>query len=173
MQVKISDFVDDQPWDASAKADPDNIEVSIEGVTVAPFKTMSDGRGSLTELLTQRTKLAEPIVHVYQVHCAPQSVRGWVFHRHQEDRLACTEGKFVLALYDIREDSKTKGALMVLKVGADNPCRVTIPRFVAHVLKNDGDVSSSFVNLPTNVYDPARPDKARLAYPDSRIPFTF
>ncbi len=115
----------------------------------------------------------EPIVHVYQVHAEPGSIRGWVYHRWQDDRLAYTEGRFRLALYDLRDDSPSFGKLDVRDLGEDNPMTVRIPAFVAHALKNVGSDRACFVNMPTRAYDPAKPDKARLAYPDPRIPFEF
>ena len=41
------------------------------------------------------------------------------------------------------------------------------------VSKPEGGAQASFVNLPTKAYDPTKPDKSRVAYPDPRIPFTF
>lgn len=173
MTLSLKDFEKDSPWGSSAEDSPVQKPTQIEGLTVQPLINRSDDRGFLTELLTTRDSDILPIVHVYQVHCAPGSIRGWVYHEHQEDRLAYTEGHMTLVLYDLREDSPTHGKLVRLEVGADNPCVVTIPRFVAHLLRNSGDTMTSFVNMPTAAYDPANPDKARLPYPDARIPFTF
>lgn len=175
MVVKPDSFEKDPPWDNAkdmASSRPSR-ETGIAGVTVTPLVRHADQRGHLCELLTLRHDTEDPIVHVYQVHCAPGSLRGWVYHERQMDRLAYTEGSFTLVLYDLREDSPSHGALVRLEVGRDNPCRVTIPAFVAHLLRNSGAEIASFVNLPTRVYDPADPDKSRLPYPDSRIPFTF
>jgi len=145
----------------------------ISGVTFHRLVQRRDDRGYLTELLTMRDNPEEPIVHVYQVHAEPGSIRGWVYHRWQEDRLTFTEGQFRLALYDLREGSPSFRNLEVLDVGAENPARVTIPPHVVHALKNIGPGRACFVNFPTRAYDPANPDKARLPFPDPRIPFEF
>lgn len=168
-----SEFEPDAPWSPEpddAVSAPSGV---IEGVWYRPLIHRRDPRGYLTELFTRPGKDEEPIVHVYQVHAEPGSVRGWVYHRWQEDRLTYTEGQFRLALYDLRADSASFGELEVLDLGLDNPMAVRIPRLVAHALKNVGPEVASFVNMPTRAYDPARPDKARLAYPDPRIPFEF
>lgn len=174
MTLTLQDFVQDAPWDFAGDAAPEPRETSIAGVMVTPLENHADKRGYLTELITERSSpLPEPVVHVYQVHCAPGSIRGWVYHERQKDRLAYTEGHFTLVLYDLRPDSPTHGTLLRLELGEANPARVVIPERVAHLLRNSGDRMASFVNMPTRVYDLADPDKARLPYPDPRIPFTF
>ena len=144
----ITAFVADTAWTPDLEGETRRPSL-ISGVTIEPLNPRKDQRGQLTELLTLREGDIEPIVHVYQVHCEPGSIRGWVYHRWQEDRLCYTEGHFRLALYDLREESETYGALDVLDLGADNPSRVTIPKYVAHALMNAGTTISSFVNLPT------------------------
>ena len=168
-----SDFVQDKPWrDVSRPvvADPKDL---IAGVVVEPLVFRKDGRGQLIEMLTQRDQEHEEIVHVYQVYAEPGSVRAWVYHQWQEDRLCYTQGQFRLVLWDIRDDSPTKGNLNVLDVGSDFPCRITIPRFVVHGLKNVGSETASFVNCPTNWYDPANPDKSRLPVDHPGVPYSF
>lgn len=166
-------FKPDDPWVPEPGPAGAFVPSPIAGVICRRLIQRHDSRGYLTELMTTRDGDAEPIVHVYQVHAEPGSIRGWVYHRWQDDRLAYTEGRFRLALYDLREDSPSFGTLDVRDLGADNPMAVRIPAHVAHVLKNTGTERACFVNMPTRAYDPARPDKARLAYPDPRIPFEF
>lgn len=170
--VGPDDFVKDRPF-TPRTADADGGPMpTIDGVTLEPLCFNGDSRGLLVELLTQRDREHAPIVHVYQVHCEPGSIRGWVYHDRQSDRLCFTAGTLRIALYDLREDSPTAGALNVFDLGAARPCRLTIPPFVAHALHNPG-AAASFVNLPTRVYEPGDPDKWRLPYPDRRIPFRF
>ena len=167
------EFRDDPAWVPNKGSEWASRPGTISGVLFRPLNQMKDDRGFLTELLTTREGLADPIVHVYQVHAEPGAIRGWVYHKRQEDRLAYAEGHFQLALYDLREDSDTFRQLEVFDVGENNPCMITIPRYVAHALKNVGTERCCFVNLPTRAYDPANPDKSRLPYPDPRIPFEF
>jgi len=146
---------------------------TIDGVTVLGLSPNSDDRGGLVELLSEAHGPLEPIVHVYQVFAKARSIRAWIYHKHQSDRLAYTNGLFQLVLYDIRPGSPSYGALDVLELGADNPCLVTLPPYVIHGLQNLGDTEASFVNMPTRAYDPLHPDKARLPWDDARIPFSF
>ena len=171
--IRLTDFQPDAPWVDNEVATAEIPDRLIDGVAVDSLVLRRDGRGTLIELITARDNPDLVVPHVYQVYCEPGSIRAWVYHEHQSDRLAYTTGKFRLVLFDLREDSPTKGLLNVLDVGEDNPCRVTIPPFVVHGLANLGTYAASFVNLPTNYYDPAWPDKQRLPYPDNRIPYRF
>jgi dTDP-4-dehydrorhamnose 3,5-epimerase len=171
--LTIDDFVHDQPWTEAPRPpvprDPD----WIDGVEVDPLHFNKDGRGELVELLTQRDRGVADIVHVYQVWAEPGSVRAWVYHRWQDDRLSFTNGTFRLVLYDIRKDSPTRGRLNIFDLGAANPCRITIPAFVVHGVQNRGAERASFVNCPTQFYDPARPDKSRVPADHPGVPYRF
>lgn len=171
---RLEDFALDlpKPPDAVARAGTVAADI-IEGVTAMPLIGNADERGALFELLTTRDGPIEPIVHVYQVMAAPGSIRAWVYHRRQYDRLAFTMGRFEVALYDVRPGSPTASRLNVFAVGAEQPCLLRIPPFVIHGVRNAGAESAYFVNLPTNVYYLNDPDKARLPYNDPRIPYVF
>ena len=174
IDLTLEDFVADEPKVRTA-VPPRAVAVSgqIDGVTLTPLASNSDDRGGLSELLTARDGPIEPIVHVYQVAAAPGSIRAWVYHRHQYDRLAFTMGDFELALYDIRPESPTYGALNVLKLGEERPALLRIPPFVVHGVKNAGSAWAYFVNMPTKAYDPAAADKCRIPWDDPRVPHTF
>jgi dTDP-4-dehydrorhamnose 3,5-epimerase len=169
----LEDFAADTPWSAASKPRLAAPEGLIDGVVCAPLISHRDERGGLTELLTVRSQIIEPIVHVYEVTAAPGALRAWVYHERQEDRLAYTNGRILVVLYDIRKDSPTRHRINTLELGADAPALLTIPRFVIHGVKNIGTGAATFINLPTAAYDPARPDKRRIAHDDPRIPYRF
>ena len=173
--LRLEDFVADAPkrpptvTAAGTTADLD----LIDGLSVTPLVSSDDDRGSLVELLTTRDAAIEPIVHVYQVLSEPGSVRAWVYHRHQFDRLAFTMGSFEVALYDVRPGSPTARRLNVFALGAARPALMRIPPYVVHGVRNTSSEMSSFVNLPTRAYRHDTPDKVRLPYGDPRVPHRF
>jgi dTDP-4-dehydrorhamnose 3,5-epimerase len=169
----LDKFLPDRPRPEAGTTSVDRVEGRIAGCTAVPLPIAADNRGDLIELLTTRGETVEPIVHVYQVFCAPGSVRAWVFHEHQTDRLCYTDGTFRVALCDIRPDSPTAGRIITLFPGAEAPMLLTIPPFVAHGVQNMGETRSSFVNLPTNIYWHERPDKRRLPFNSPLIPYTW
>jgi dTDP-4-dehydrorhamnose 3,5-epimerase len=172
--LRLADFKPDAPWPPAVTTVevPDTSEM-IDGVSLTPLTLHSDSRGSLTELLTLRDGGIEPIVHVYQVTAHAGSCRAWIYHRLQDDRLAFTNGRFRIVLYDIRENSPTRNMLNVFTFGAERPMRLVIPSLVIHGVKNIGDEASQFHNLPTSIYNPRAPDKHRLPWDDPRIPYSF
>ncbi len=173
--IEPSDFVQDPPTSALIHAQEalDAGQALIEGVTLTSLSAGRDGRGELNELLTTRDGPIDPILHVYQVTAQPGSVRAWVYHRWQDDRLAFTAGEFRVVLYDIRPDSPTRGLLNMFDLGAARRARLRIPAFVVHGVQNRGTTPASFVNMPTRTYDPRDPDKWRIAADDPRIPYRF
>jgi dTDP-4-dehydrorhamnose 3,5-epimerase len=176
VELTLEDFVADQPFrKAGAISSRGAVTISdlIEGVALVPLTLNSDDRGGLCELLTTRDGPIEPIVHVYQVFAAPGSIRAWVYHRHQYDRLAYTMGDFEVVLYDIRPESPTLGTLNVLKLGESQPSLLHIPPFVIHGVKNVSSTWAFFINMPTRTYDPAAPDKCRIPWDDPRVPHSF
>jgi dTDP-4-dehydrorhamnose 3,5-epimerase len=170
--LKLDDFKPDSPFQITP-AQPVSGPDMIEGVTLTPLIPRPDGRGALIELMTTRDGVIEPIVHVYLVEAKAGSVRAWVYHRRQYDRLAYTQGRFQVVLYDIREESPTFKKLSSIIIGKERPVLLRIPPYVVHGVKNIGNEDSTFVNMPTNIYDPHNPDKSRIAPDDPRIPFSF
>src|SRR5436309_13697156 len=102
--LSLDDFASDTPL-------PDRAALHqtgpIDGVTLTPLAVNSDDRGALSELLTTRHGPIESVVHIYQVTALPGSIRAWIYHEHQTDRLAVCNGHFEIALYDIRRGSPT------------------------------------------------------------------
>jgi len=171
--IEPGDFSDDAPFVPQPVSPP--LAASgklIEGVEITPLLANSDARGSLVEL-SIFDQLSEPLVHVYQVFAEPGSVRAWVYHKRQFDRLAYTEGTFEIVLFDIRKASPTYRMLNVIHAGEKHRGLLRIPTFVVHGVRNIGNKTASFVNMPTRRYDPAHPDKSRLSKNDPRIPYRF
>ena len=173
--LTLDDFKPDSAW---ADDNPPFADIAIpdqiEGVRLQRLIAHPDGRGTLTVLMsTHYGPVDPPPPHVYWVTAEPGSVRAWVFHRRQSDRLAYTNGQIKVVLYDIRPGSPTAGKLNVIEVGANNPVLLTIPPLVIHGVQNAGNAAASFVNMPTRAYDPANPDKSRLPPNHPGIPYTF
>ena len=161
----LQQFQKDKPWavPAAAPITEDLLNGRIDGCHAIRLSANSDDRGHLIELLTIRDSPIDPIVHVYQVFAEPHSVRAWIYHAIQTDRLCFTDGLFRVVLFDIRESSPTFQNRAELIVGANCPVRLTIPPFVVHGVENLGETRASFLNFPDRVYDLHDPDKYRLS----------
>ena len=172
--LDLSDFQPDAPRPHIAVVPETACEPGvIHGVVTRALAAHTDPRGSLCELLTTRDGPIEPIVHAYQVTAEAGSVRAWVYHRRQVDRLAFTQGRFRVVLCDIRPDSPTRNMLNVFVLGRERPTLLRIPPYVIHGVQNIGSEAATFVNMPTMPYRADEPDKCRLDPGDRRIPFSF
>lgn len=172
--IGLEDFLDDAPWTpAGPEFEEIRIENQIAGVDMRRLTSNSDGRGNLVVMMSDRFGEHYRTPHVYLVTAAAKSVRAWVYHKRQSDRLAYTMGRLRVVLYDLRPDSPTYKSLNVIDVGAANKVLLTIPPRVVHGVQNLDDQDWSFVNMPTRAYDPANPDKSRLPKDHPGIPYSF
>ena len=158
--------------DASVSADGDVLQERIEGVEIRRPPTHADSRGTLTEIYDLRWGFTDdPLVYVYHVTVRPGQVKGWVAHRLQSDRLFVFAGVLRIVLYDGRADSRTRGRLNVLHLGAHDRALISIPAGVWHAVQNVGADEGAFVNLPSRPYLHEDPDKHRLPLDNDVIPF--
>lgn len=81
----------------------------------------------------------------------------WHVHKFQKDRFICASGKIVVAIYDSRKESKTKGKLNLFLMSPEKEeemYMVVIPENTYHgfmvVSKSDG----CLLNFPTQIYNP-------------------
>ncbi|MEX0853156.1 MAG: dTDP-4-dehydrorhamnose 3,5-epimerase family protein [Bauldia sp.] len=167
----IDRFVKDSPPNVLTPSRENFIPDCIEGCSAVALAANEDERGWLVELLTTRDHPTWPIVHTYQVFARAGSLRGWVYHDRQFDRLAFTAGHFRVVLHDLREESPTFGKTNTVMAGEDRMALLTIAPFVAHCVENVGDATACFVNMPTRAYDPGDPDKFRLPVSAGLIPY--
>jgi dTDP-4-dehydrorhamnose 3,5-epimerase len=151
--------------------DGSRIAPEIAGVSFRPAVTQADERGTLTEIYSTRwPEGLESAPHVYEVTALPGSVRAWVVHLDQDDRLYFSVGLLKIGLYDARPGSPSEGVGTTLFAGAHAPGLLTIPRGVYHGIRNVGVEPARFLNLPTRAYDPLLPDKFRLPSSAPAIP---
>jgi dTDP-4-dehydrorhamnose 3,5-epimerase len=146
----------------------------IDGVRVHEPRTIMDERGSLCEIYNPAWGFSEePLVYAYQVTVRPNTVKGWILHREQDDRTFVSMGTGKFVLYDAREGSPTQEMLNEICLGAENRGILRIPKGVWHAVQNVGTSDLLFINLPTNAYRYEDPDKYRLPLDSDAIPYSF
>jgi dTDP-4-dehydrorhamnose 3,5-epimerase len=155
-------------------ADGQRVDPTIDGLIITHRPPNVDHRGELIEILRPEWGIhPDPIVGVYQVVLRPGSVRGWVVHKEQDDRIFLSGGVLRWAFYDGREHSPTSGLLNVFTFTERHRVLFVIPRGVLHAVKNIGEREAIMINMPTRPYVHASPDKHRLPMPNDLISFTF
>jgi len=145
----------------------------IQGVKVKKLKIIPDDRGRLMEILRSDDDIFIKFGQVYMTTASPGIVKGWHWHKLQYDSFTCVSGKMLLALYDNRETSPTKGELMDFKISLDSPMVVQIPPGVYHGFKCISDNEAIVINTVTEPYDCKNPDEYRIDAYDNDIEYDW
>jgi dTDP-4-dehydrorhamnose 3,5-epimerase len=146
-------------------------EPVIEGVQVVPLRRIPDERGTVYHMLKRTDPHFKEFGEIYFSTVYPGVVKAW--HRHREITLnyACVFGRVKLVLYDEREGSLTRGALMEVFLGEDNYALVVIPPDVWNGFKGMSAPYALVANCATHPHDPSR--STRLAPFKNHIPYDW
>jgi dTDP-4-dehydrorhamnose 3,5-epimerase len=145
----------------------------IEGVRVRKLRLVPDERGFLMELLRSDWEEFDHFGQTYVTAVYPGVVKGWHYHRLQDDHFACVHGMAKVVLYDGREDSPTHGEVNEFFMGMLNPILLKIPRGVYHGFKGISTEITLIVNVPTQTYNYDEPDEYRLPAHTDEIPYDW
>lgn len=160
---------------------PDDSTSRVEGAVLHALTIHRDPRGTLTELL--RADWPEvvfgdrmPFAQVYTSTTGPGVARDadrWHVHEHQTDRFYCLRGRIVVAIADPREDSPTRGNLMLVELAASDdapaPLLVTIPPRTLHGFVVTSPGPATLLNFPTRLYDAG--DEGRVPFDTAAVTF--
>jgi dTDP-4-dehydrorhamnose 3,5-epimerase len=150
------------------------LQDEIEGLIIHRTPPIEDERGEVVEVFRSSWNIStEPMVYAYAVTIRPQAIKGWVFHKLQDDRIFVNRGVQLWAFFDNRENSPTYKNFMKVTVSERNRAMIIIPKGVYHAVKNIGTEEAQFINFPTMPYNRASPDKYRLQLKNDLIPFDF
>ena len=126
------------------------MEKIIAGVKIKKLNVIPDERGRLMEILRRDDKLFEKFGQVYLTTVYPGVVKAWHAHRFQDDNIAVMKGMLKLVLCDLRDKSKTRGAVNEFFIGEHNPVLIHIPALVYHGFKGIESREVFVINMPTN-----------------------
>lgn len=127
---------------------------AIFGVRIIPLRQIPDERGKIMHVLKATDPHFMKFGEVYFSCGWPGVVKGWHVHKRMTINNAVPVGRVKLVMYDLREDSPTKGRLQELFIGEDNYCLVQIPPGIANGYKTYGDGMALMVNCATEPHDP-------------------
>ena len=145
----------------------------INGVKTRKLNTIPDERGYLMEMLRSDWPEYQKFGQVYITAVYQGVVKGWHYHKLQDDNFICVSGMAKVVLYDAREDSPTHGEVNEFFMGNLNPMLVTIPAGVYHGFKGISENITLIVNVPTNTYNYDDPDEYRLPAHSDKIPYDW
>jgi dTDP-4-dehydrorhamnose 3,5-epimerase len=146
---------------------------TIEGVKTKPLKWLRDDRGRLMEMIRCDEEFFGGFGQVYVTVVNPGVVKGWHFHKLQDDSFVPLAGAVRVGLYDAREDSPTKGVVAEYLLQSDNPMALKIPRGVVHGFECMSETEAMVLNLPNVPYNHKQPDELRIHPFENDIPFKW
>lgn len=143
----------------------------IDGVQVVEIKVFTGEDGDFSELarLTPDGKLeAFPEFQARQVSRSkvmPKSVKAWHFHLKQDEvQTVLPDDKLIIGLWDLRENSKTKGMTMRLAFGGGKGHWVYIPKGVAHGYMNPFESPATVLYMTSEHFNAESPDEMRMPW---------
>jgi dTDP-4-dehydrorhamnose 3,5-epimerase len=145
----------------------------IKGVKVKKILKHCDDRGFFTELVRDDENLLERFGQASMSMSYPGVIKAFHYHEKQDDVWFFPSGNAQVVLYDLREDSETKGQTDVYYMGEENPIVLLIPKGVAHGYRVLGQEPATIIYFTTESYNPKNPDEKRIAWDDSRIGFDW
>jgi dTDP-4-dehydrorhamnose 3,5-epimerase len=157
---------------------PEVEHLAIEGVILERFPTVRYEHGALTEVVNASWDdlFAMPIEHLYILNNAgPRARDEWYVHHIVTDRYVLVDGVVDLALFDARDDSSSRGTLVVTTldpIGGEAPSGVRIPAGVWHSFRCRSP-RMMLINAKVPGYNRAEPDKYRLPMPNEHTNFRW
>jgi dTDP-4-dehydrorhamnose 3,5-epimerase len=148
----------------------------IEGVKIKKLKCIPDKRGFLMEMLRSDDELFKGFGQVYITGCKKGIAKGWHYHKLQTDNFICVLGKALVPLYDLRENSKTKGEVNEFIIKApltEENLLLQIPPGVVHGFTPLDCDEIRIINIPNFPYKYDSPDEYRYSWNSKEIPFIW
>jgi len=127
---------------------------AIDGVIIRPLRRIPDERGTIMHGVRDDNALSH-MGEVYFKRLYAGVVNGWHAHETLELNYICLTGMIKLVLYDLREESPTKGALQEIYFGDDNYCMVHVPPGIANGSKGMAKPWSLMCNVASHAHDPS------------------
>lgn len=145
----------------------------IEGVQIKQLKIHHDDRGFFAEVMKEGDEAFRDIKQTSYTETYPGVIKAFHWHKKQWDFWYVSRGMAQVVLYDLREDSKTKGETQVIYAGEDSRVLIAIPPGVAHGYRVLGNEKVGLFYHTTEPYDSQNPDEERIPFDDAKIGFDW
>lgn len=146
----------------------------IEGVKVKKLVKHCDDRGFFAELVRDdEPELLSKFGQASWSMSYPGVIKAFHYHEKQDDLWFFPSGNAQVVLYDLREDSPTKGETNVYYMGEENPIALLIPKGIAHGYRVLGQKPATIIYFTTESYRADEPDEKRIKWNDPKIGFSW
>jgi len=147
------------------------MQTTIDGVSVRNLRQIPDERGKIMHMLRANDPHFEKFGEIYFSTVYPGAIKAWHIHKEMTLNYAVVSGMIKMVLYDDRESSPTRSALMELFVGESNYCLITVPPLVWNGFKGVGGHPAIVANCATIPHDPS--EISRLDPFSPSIPYNW
>ncbi len=145
----------------------------IKGVVIKKIEKFCDERGFFMEVLRDDDGLLTRFGQSSYTIANPGVIKAFHWHERQDDLWFFASGMAKVVLYDLREDSPTRGETQVIITGERNPLLIVIPKGVAHGYKVLGNKPAGLFYHTTESYNRNDPDEGRIPYDDPSIGYDW
>jgi dTDP-4-dehydrorhamnose 3,5-epimerase len=143
----------------------------IDGVKVVRLRQIVDERGKIMHMMKATDPHFAGFGEIYFSCAWPGTVKAWHIHQTMTVSNAVLAGRAKLAMYDLREQSPTRGMVQEVFFGEDNYVLVQIPPGIANGYKVYGDRMVIMANCAS---EPHRPEEMLRRPPfDPAIPYDW
>lgn len=146
-------------------------KLTIEGVELINLNNHVGEEGDFSELLRFKENgclevLPDfKILQINRTKLYKGAIKGWHLHLKQDDLwYVIPYGHLIVGLWDLRKDSKTKGAISRIVLGGGKSELLFIPRGVAHGAVNVAKKEVEILYFMNQKFDPKDPDEKRLKW---------
>lgn len=145
----------------------------INGVKIKQIKRHSDDRGYFSEIIKFGEETLKEIKQKSYTEAYPGVIKDFHYHKKQFDIWVPVKGNIEIVLYDLRDDSPTKGETQVIFGGENNSILILIPPGVTHSYRVLGNQIAGLFYHTSKAYDSANPDEQRIPFDDPKIGFDW
>ncbi|MED3981902.1 dTDP-4-dehydrorhamnose 3,5-epimerase family protein [Priestia megaterium] len=147
--------------------------MKIEGVKSKKLVKHCDDRGFFAEVLRDDDDLLSNFGQLSWSTSYPGVIKAFHYHEKQDDIWFFPCGNAQVVLYDLRENSPTKGKTDVYYMGENNPIILLIPKGIAHGYRVLGEKPATIIYCTTCSYNLLQPDEKRIPWNDPGIGFDW
>lgn len=126
----------------------------IEGVIIRPLKKIPDERGTIMHGVRNDNMLND-FGELYFKKLYKNIINGWHVHETLFLNYICIHKMIKVVLYDMREDSPTKGTIQEVFIGDDNYVLLHIPPGIANASTVTNGDFAIFCNVASEQHDPS------------------
>jgi len=148
-----------------------NSEQLIDGVSYTPLKQIGDERGMVMHHINHMSQSYKGFQESYISKTFPGKLKAWKMHLKMTQNFCVPSGTLHFALFDNRENSKTKGLINeFLLDDNENYFLLSIPPNIWYGFECTSTETGIIVNLSNLLFDPT--EVLKLQPFDRTIPFS-